>query len=292
VTQRKGHGSGWLLLILGAIAAGCLWTSLDWRQETVTAAPLAQATATPTNTRTPTPTRNPNDALESVQGSRPIEYRAVGLGDGSDARAVVCVSGCTGGSAGYAVGTVVPVQPNGAVAAQTPQAVTVVGTQGPLAAGEAFIGKVGGSTLHPSANPALTVAATYVSGDFVGTSATPWSWTACRTSGGAFQVQSMTVVDKASQSIAGEVWLFDRSITVPNDSAAWTVTDADAQFLIGVIPTGTYYASAANTVAVATGVGLTGWCNSGTSISGAFVTRGSPSYASGDLTVILGVVTD
>lgn len=161
-----------------------------------------------------------------------------------------------------------------------------------LGAGEAFIGKVGGSTLHPSQNPTLSVAATYVSGDYVGTSSTPWTWTACRTAGGTGMLQSVTVVDKTAGAVAGEVWLFDRSVTVPLDSAAWTVTDADAQFLLGVVSTGTYFASAANSIASKTAVGLPIWCNSGTSIFGAFVTRGAPTYASGDLTIILGVVTD
>jgi hypothetical protein len=150
----------------------------------------------------------------------------------------------------------------------------------------------GGYTLRSSSNPTLSVAASYVSGDYVGTSATPWSWTACRTSGGTGQLQSITVVDKASQSISGELWLFDRSVTVPNDSAAWTITDADAQFLLGVVPVSTYYASAANTVASVTGVGLTIGCNGSTSVFGAWVTRGSPTYASGDLTIILGSSAD
>ena len=150
----------------------------------------------------------------------------------------------------------------------------------------------GGYLLKPSSNPTLSVAASYVSGDYIGTSATPWSWTACRTSGGTGQLQSVTVVDKAAQSIAGELWLFDRSVTVPNDSAAWTITDADAQFLLGVVPVSTYYASAANSVASVTGVGMPIWCNGSSTVYGAWVTRGAPSYASGDLTIILGVSAD
>lgn len=161
-----------------------------------------------------------------------------------------------------------------------------------LGAGENFIGKVGTVLLHPSQNPTLTVGATYATGDYVGTSGTPWTWTACRTAGGTGMLQSVTVVDKTAGTVAGEVWFFDRSVTVPADSAAWTITDADAQFLLGVVTTGTYVASAANSVSSKTAVGMPIWCNSGTSIFGAFVTRGAPTYTSGDLTIILGIVAD
>lgn len=272
------NSKGWLLLILGVIAAGLAWASLDFRPETATGAPLAQATATPTAT----PTRNPTDRAARVTGDPPFLESFTANGDGTWAQDTYCVNCTAGSSFPYGAGTPIPVTGSGLGA----------GTPVPLAAGEAHVGAVGGNTLHPSANPALTVAASYVSGDYVGTSATPWSWTACRVSGGTGQLQSVTVVDKASQSIAGELWLFDRSVTVPNDSAAWTITDADAQFLIGVVPTGTYYASAANTVSVTTGVGLPVWCNSGTTLYGAFVVRGSASYASGDLSIVLGILAD
>lgn len=273
--------------LLGALALALYGLATLEIAPGAAAGPLAQATATPT----------PGPAFAQVGG---VNILAPHASAGGNLLGVDCQTCSGGASGGYAVGTVVPIQPSGAVAAQTPMAVQqvatpivqVVGTLPPLAAGEAIIGRVGGNTLHPSQNPTLSVASSYVSGDYVGTSSTPWTWTACRTSGGTGQIQSVTVVDKASQSVAGEVWLFDRTVTVPLDSAAWTITDADAQFLIGVVPTGPYYASAANSVSVATGVGLTYWCNAGTSIFGAFVIRAAGTWASGDLSIGLGLSAD
>ena len=145
---------------------------------------------------------------------------------------------------------------------------------------------VGGKVALVEATPVLTVHATYAANDFVGTSATPISFTPCVLSkGGSGTIVTATLIDYALQSVAGELWLFDTTFTAPADSAAWTVTDAVMLTFVGVIPFSTYYASAANSVANEKNVGLAFKCASGSNtLFGAFVTRGAPAYASGDLT--------
>lgn len=155
---------------------------------------------------------------------------------------------------------------------------------------------VSGRVLRPSANPTLTVHASYVSGDYVGPSNAMWIFLNAFRNGGPQTgvLNSVVLIDKAAQSVAGELWLFSQNVTVPADSAAWDVSDADAQNLLGVIPFTTYYASASNSVCPVSGIGLPVWNNAAgdTALYGAFVTRGSPTYASGDLTVVLGILGD
>lgn len=152
--------------------------------------------------------------------------------------------------------------------------------------------EAGGKTTRITANPTLTVAATYVSGDYVGTSATPWTWAnAVRISGGTGILESVVLVDKALQSVACELWLFDRTLTVPNDSAAWNLSDADALNCIGIIDLSSYRASTLNSVCTVSGLGLAFKCN-GTDLFGALVTRGAPAYATGDLLIALTILQD
>ena len=149
--------------------------------------------------------------------------------------------------------------------------------------------RLGGTDLHTvSVTPVLTVAATYVSGDYVGTSLVPMTFAdvVC-TNGRSGYVVGCLIVDDAAQSSAnGELWLFDTTFTAPADSAPWTVSDAVLKTCIGVIPFATYYASAANSTAV--GVlanSLAFKCGESVNdIYGAYVVRGTPAYASLDLT--------
>lgn len=141
--------------------------------------------------------------------------------------------------------------------------------------------------LRPSATPVLTVAATYATGDYVGTSGVPMSFVAVRGKTGL--LTSALLIDKNATGVAAELWLFDRSVTPPADSAAWTVSDADAQFLLGVVSFATYLASAANSVSQVHNINMALSANAAQTIYGCLVTRGSPTYTSLDLTVVLGV---
>ena len=149
--------------------------------------------------------------------------------------------------------------------------------------------RMGGTDLHTvSVTPVLTVAATYVSGDYVGTSLIPMTFSGVVDKNGkSGYVVGCIIVDDALQSSAnGELWLFDTTFTAPADSAAWTVTDAVMKTCIGIIPFATYYASVANSTAVGVlAEPLAFKCGAAVNdIYGAYVVRGTPAYASLDLT--------
>lgn len=194
------------------------------------------------------------------------------------------------------------VKSDGTLASYTvPISVSGALTLASLPAGSNLIGSV---TTIPSRNLAgqpttaiaMTVAATYVTGDFVGTSAAPISFASCSAvAGSGGYIMGATLIDYAKQSVAGELWLFDRTVTPPTDSAAWTLSDADMAKLVCVIPFSTYYASALNSVSMGKPDLAPARFVCGAAVQtlfGCFVTRGSPVYASGDLVVRLSLVQD
>ena len=174
------------------------------------------------------------------------------------------------------------------VTAANPLPVTAVN------AASIVIGNVGGITTAIDVTPTLTVHATYISGDYVGESGVAMDFaTAARINGGAGIIQSAVLVDFAMQSVACELWLFDVAPTPPNDSAAWTISDADSAHLIGVLQFSSYYASAVNSVCPLVNCGIGFKAAAGDrSIFGCLVTRGAPAYASGDVTIRLVILQD
>ena len=161
-----------------------------------------------------------------------------------------------------------------------------------VTAGEEHIGEVGSAGTTITVTPTLSVAGAYVSGDFVGTSATAMTFAdAVRVSGGSGVIESAIIIDGDLQSIACELWLFDTAVTPPNDNAAWTISDADALTCIGVIPFNVYYASALNSVAPKSGLNIA-FSAIATDIYGCLVTRGAPTYTDGKLSVRLSILQD
>ena len=163
-----------------------------------------------------------------------------------------------------------------------------------IPAGEYHIGAVGGNTTTITVTPTLTVHATYAANDYVGESGTAMAFAnAARVNTGSGVILGAVLVDYALQSVACELWLFDASVTPPNDSAAWTISDADALKCIGVILFSVYYASALNSVSPGQFPnGNIPFKSTGTSLWGALVTRGAPAYASGDVSVRLVIAQD
>ena len=104
-------------------------------------------------------------------------------------------------------------------------------------------------------------------------------------------IEKMVVVDAAVQSQPLELWLFSATVTPAAANAAHSISDADAALCIGVIPSGAYYASALNSVSVAKGVNLAIKC-AATTLFGILVTRGTPTYAAGSLTVSLQITAN
>lgn len=158
-----------------------------------------------------------------------------------------------------------------------------------LLPGEAHIGAVGGNAFGVDVTPTLSVAATYVANDYVGTNNVAMVFPNCaRLNGGYGWITRVLLVVSIVDITALELWLFD---TAPAglglDSAAFTITDADAARCVGVIPFQTFYTSALN--AVAGGYmpnGPMGFqCLPGSrDLYGAFKTNGAPTYAGNVLT--------
>ena len=143
--------------------------------------------------------------------------------------------------------------------------------------------------------PTLTVHAGYAANDYVGTSGVAMTFAgAARVPGGTGYIQSAVLVDALLASVAGELWMFDTIPTPPADSAAWTITDAFALGLVGIIPFSTYYASAVNSVSVYTGMPIGFKCLAGSiDLYGCFVTRGAPAYAAtGDISFKIVTIQD
>lgn len=135
-------------------------------------------------------------------------------------------------------------------------------------------------TVVVTATPTLDVAA-YASGDCLHTAVISFA-NAVRVSGGGGRVQSMVVVDAALQSIALELWIFSATVTPAAANAAHSISDGDALLLVGVIASGTYYASALNSVSVARDLNMPFTC-AATTLFGIAVTRGTPTYAASSL---------
>ena len=142
----------------------------------------------------------------------------------------------------------------------------------------------------------ITTGGAQGSGDYVGVDHVAMTFTDCaRLLGGTGTIPRVLFVDYDLQAISGELWLFDTAPAgLPDDNAAFTITDADAARCIGVVPFNTYYASALN--CVSPGVPLTPivfQCAAASrDLYGAFVTRGTPTYVTAHPTFRLVVWQD
>ena len=152
-----------------------------------------------------------------------------------------------------------------------------------LVAGETHIGMVGGvSTLVDST--VASAAAAYASGDMVGAELTLAN--CARVNAGTGKITGVTVIDSAAQSVAAELWIFDTTVTEPADNAAWSVSDANANTLIAVIPLSNWYASALNSVSPNGNLSIPFKCAAGTtSLYMCYVNRGAPTHIANGLLV-------
>lgn len=135
-----------------------------------------------------------------------------------------------------------------------------------------------------SATPTLDTLI-YASGDSLHTTVLSFA-SAVRVTGGSGYVDKLVVVDNDLQSAAGELWLFSASVTPAAANAAHSISDADAALCVGVIPFGTYYASALNSVSVAKDIRLP-FTVAATTLFGLLVTRGTPTHTASGLVVSL-----
>jgi len=133
----------------------------------------------------------------------------------------------------------------------------------------------------------LTIATTaYTAGDQLGTQLTFAN--AARASGGSGVVVGLTIVDVNDIIGPVDLVLFDSSVTLAADNAAFAVSDADALKVVQLIPTAVFDIGS-NRVSQIMGLAIPYVCNGGTSLFGGLLTRTGHTFfaATTDLTVVL-----
>lgn len=58
----------------------------------------------------------------------------------------------------------------------------------------------------------------------------------CRISGGSGILTDLALIYSTASAVAGDIWIYDASVTAQNDNAAWSVTDADQAKLVAKVP--------------------------------------------------------
>lgn len=112
-------------------------------------------------------------------------------------------------------------------------------------------------------------------------------------SGGSGHILRAVLIDADDQGIEADLYLFSGSVTIPASDAAWSLSDADAAKLIDTITFAAYEDHANNrTSVVRPAPPIPYKLDSGTTLYGALVTRGTPTYTATGLTVKLHVLKD
>ena len=144
-----------------------------------------------------------------------------------------------------------------------------------------------------SASPTCDTSA-YAAGDLIGGKLSFAS--ASRFSGGSGRIGNVLLVDQAKQQIEADPILFgaDPTGTTFTDQAAFDIADADMDKIVAVVNLAFYTAFNDNAIAQYTPpAGIPFKLTSGTTLYGAIVTRGAPTYAaSTDLKAILTITQD
>ena len=147
------------------------------------------------------------------------------------------------------------------------------------------------TTVEVSATPTVDTSI-FASGDVLHSTIMTFSG-AVRAAGATGTILGFTLMDFDVEKSPLELWLFTTSATIPTANAAWSITDADMQKCIGVLPTGVYYASALNAIAKTVPLLPFKADAAETAIYGALVTRGTPTYTAGtDIKVVLQIAQD
>lgn len=137
----------------------------------------------------------------------------------------------------------------------------------------------------------------YTSGDRMGSLVTLSS--AFVVAQGRMNILSVNVIDKAKQNAAFEIILFNQQPTIASaDNAAIDFTDANADYIVGVIPIlttdyTTAYGSNSQATKMNVNLVVQGAAPAANGVTGKalyalLVARGAPTYAASDLTIKLG----
>ena len=97
--------------------------------------------------------------------------------------------------------------------------------------------------------------------------------------GGSCYIETFTLWETLLNASSDELWLFSRPVTVAGENAAHSISDADMLYCVTVIATGTYFASALNTMTQVQHSRLVTCEPNQTGLWGLLVTRGTPTYA-------------
>lgn len=155
----------------------------------------------------------------------------------------------------------------------------------------------GGFTSVSQTTITMSVAGAYATGDYMGTSTTPQTFTnVCRSSGGSGVIKGIFASDKiVTANVDMELWLFSATFTAPTDNAAWAISDAEATTFIGVISlsTSNWKATSNNQVYYDDAFSIPFDLPTGTSFYYALVARGTtPAFTSADLSLGLLILQD
>jgi hypothetical protein len=161
-----------------------------------------------------------------------------------------------------------------------------------LPAGTNAIGNVGGKMAVVKDTTAVSTTPAYTAGDAVGAKRTIAN---ALTAVGTGVLESITVLDRANQSAALTIIIFDADPTnaTITDNAAFVYSTDDLKVLGQVSVSASDYVTT-NSKAVATikGIGLS-LKSAGTSLFCAVVTTGTPTYvATTDVQIIFGILQD
>lgn len=138
------------------------------------------------------------------------------------------------------------------------------------------------------ASTGLTTATTaYTAGDQVGARFTFAS--AARASGGTGTLVGVTLVDAADIIGAYDVAIFDSSATLASDNAAFSISDADALKLVGIVQLAGAYDIGGNRVAQAFNLAMPYACSGGSSLYAGLICRVGHTFfaAAGNLQLTL-----
>lgn len=150
---------------------------------------------------------------------------------------------------------------------------------------------LGGAMLTISQTPTVSTTPAYTAGDAVGGLLTFAS--AARGVGRGGLVKKVVISDNGKQSVALDLVLYDTTITAPTDNAAFDPTDAENLTCVGHISIGAANYASLNDNSVATVESDLAYTCTGTSLFGALVTRGTPTYvATNDITVRITVLRE
>jgi hypothetical protein len=156
---------------------------------------------------------------------------------------------------------------------------------------EGIIGQVGGLTSVVTANLTLDTNA-YATGDVLADKLTVTG--AVRNPGGTGYLTELTVIDKDSQGKALDLVFFRKDFTLQAKNAAFAVSDADADSVLGMvtIADADWVACGANfSVATVTGINLGINCD-GKDLYVAAISRGNGTYTAAGLRIKLTIVQD